>query len=280
VFKTGQLLLLLETYRIPCNRLVLPVKSEILTTFATADGVKPVMLKKYIKGHVVKDLDEIMLSQLGRQVALLNQIPSPSYLTTNHPYGRQFFPKVISMGIDVKYESWLAEEIDYLDRYIPDNLPRGLIHGDLFYDNMLFDPSSNIPGGFKAIIDFEEACHYYLVFELGMCILGTCVNNSVVDFKKARSLVDGYQKVRLLVQKEKNSLQVFIRYAAAATSYWRFGKWFRFPRSFPRSQKATFMMLFLVRNKIYLVRGLFYYLKWNKKKIVFKTITSIYLSCK
>jgi len=225
VFKTGQLLLLLETYRIPCNRLVLPVKSEILTTFATADGVKPVMLKKYIKGHVVKDLDEIMLSQLGRQVALLNQIPSPSYLTTNHPYGRQFFPKVISMGIDVKYESWLVEELEYLDRYIPDNLPRGLIHGDLFYDNMLFDPSSNIPGGFKAIIDFEEACHYYLVFELGMCILGTCVNNSVVDFKKARSLVDGYQKVRLLVQKEKNSLQVFIRYAAAATSYWRFKKY-------------------------------------------------------
>jgi homoserine kinase type II len=82
-----------------------------------------------------------------------------------------------------------------------------------------------MPGGFKAIIDFEEACHYYLIFELGMGILGTCVNDITVDLDKARALVSGYEEVRPLTKIEKESLQLFVRYAAVATSYWRFNKY-------------------------------------------------------
>ena len=225
VFKMGQLLLLLETHNIPCNRLILPVNSEILTTFTTADGVKPVMLKNYIEGQVIKQLDETMLFEVGRQAAQLNQISPPDYLPTNHSYGRQFFSRAIGLNIDVKYESWLSEEIDYLEQNISENLPRGLIHGDLFYDNLLFDPSSSMPGGFKAIIDFEDACHYHLIFELGMGILGTCINDLTVNLDKARSLVNGYEKIRPLIKIEKESLQLFVRYAAVATSYWRFNKY-------------------------------------------------------
>ena len=225
VFKMGQLLLFLEAHNVPCNRLMSPVNSEILTTFATADRVKPVMLKDYIEGQVIEELDETMLSQVGRQAAQLNQIPPPDYLSTNHPYGRQFFSRVMGLNIDAKYECWMAKEIDYLEQNIAKNLPRGLIHGDLFYDNLLFNPLSSMPGGFKAIIDFEEACHYYLIFELGMGILGTCVNDITVDLDKARALVSGYEEVRPLTKIEKESLQLFARYAAVATSYWRFNKY-------------------------------------------------------
>jgi homoserine kinase type II len=221
----GQLLLFLEAHNVPCNRLMSPVNSEILTTFATADRVKPVMLKDYIEGQVIEELDETMLSQVGRQAAQLNQIPPPDYLSTNHPYGRQFFSRVMGLNIDAKYECWMAKEIDYLEQNIAKNLPRGLIHGDLFYDNLLFNPLSSMPGGFKAIIDFEEACHYYLIFELGMGILGTCVNDITVDLDKARALVSGYEEVRPLTKIEKESLQLFVRYAAVATSYWRFNKY-------------------------------------------------------
>ena len=225
VFKMGQLLLFLEAHNVPCNRLISPVKSKIITTFATADRVKPVMLKDYIEGQVIEELDETMLSQVGRQAARLNQIPPPDYLSTNHPYGRQFFSRVMGLNIDAKYECWMAKEIDYLEQNIAKNLPRGLIHGDLFYDNLLFNPLSSMPGGFKAIIDFEEACHYYLIFELGMGILGTCVNDITVDLNKARALVSGYEEVRPLTKIEKESLQLFVRYAAVATSYWRFNKY-------------------------------------------------------
>ena len=82
VFKMGQLLLFLEAHNVPCNRLISPVNSKIITTFATADRVKPVMLKDYIEGQVIEELDETMLSQVGRQAARLNQIPPPDYLST------------------------------------------------------------------------------------------------------------------------------------------------------------------------------------------------------
>lgn len=225
VFNLGQLLLFLEEKNVPTNRLISTRKSEIMTTFSTSDIVKPVLLKDYIEGHVVEQMDEAMLFQVGRQVALLNQIPPPDYLPTNHPYGRQHFSKVVGLNIDPDYESWLIEEFEYLDHNIADSLPRGLIHGDLFYDNLLFDSLSDMPTKLKAIIDFEEACNYYLIFELGMGILGTCLNDIKIDLNKARSLVDGYQKVRQLTHIEKEKLQVFVRYAAVATSYWRFNKY-------------------------------------------------------
>ena len=82
-----------------------------------------------------------------------------------------------------------------------------------------------MPISFKAIIDFEEACNYYLVFELGMAIVGCCTEDITINLKKARAFVDGYQQVRKLEEIEKVSLQLFVRYAAVATSYWRFNKY-------------------------------------------------------
>jgi homoserine kinase type II len=216
VFIMAQLLLLLEKHHVPCTRLITTVNNDMLTTHDN----KPVMLKGYIEGQVVDSLNETMLSQLGIQAAKLNQISAPYYLPTNHPYGRQLFAKVIGLNIDEKYEEWLAKEITHLENNLSDRLPRGLIHGDLFNDNLLFESAD-----FKAIIDFEEACNYYSVFELGMAIVGSCLDGTSVNFNKASALVNGYQQVRPLEPIEKDSLQMFVRYAATATSYWRFNKY-------------------------------------------------------
>lgn len=225
VYNMGQLLLLLETHNVPSNNLISPINSDTITTFKTTDGVKPVILKDYIEGQVVEQLDEVMLYQFGIQTAQLNQIPPPAYLPTDHPYGLQFFSKIRGLNIDAKYEHWLNEETKYIEDHIVANLPRGLIHGDLFYDNLLFDSLPSGSSEFKAIVDFEEACDYYLVFELGMAILGTCVDDTNINLNKACNYVDGYQQVRPLKQIEKESLQLFVRYAAVATSYWRFNKY-------------------------------------------------------
>lgn len=233
VFKMGQLLLLLEKHRVPCNRLISTQNGKILTSYCSAQSLthpsakddKAVMLKEYIEGQVVEVLDYAMLVEVGKQAAQLNQIKPPVYLPTNHPYGLQLFPKIIGLNIDPEYEGWIKKEIYYLQHHLSDDLPRGLIHGDLFFDNLLFNYQSR-EWVFKAIIDFEEACHYFSVFELGMAALGTCVDDDAkVNLDKVRALVTGYQQIRSLQPIEKQSLQLFIRYAAVATSYWRFNKY-------------------------------------------------------
>ena len=216
VLHMGQLLLLLNAYDFPSIQLLPLISDDIVTVYMG----KPIMLKSYIEGEVYEDLDEVMLDQLGKKMARLHEVPSPDYLPDTHSYGWQVFASVIGQNIDTKYEYWLQEQLDFLKQNIPSGLPRGLIHGDLFYDNVLFERNK-----FKAIIDFEEACHYYKVFDLGMAIVGSCAEGTTIDLDKACALVHGYQEVRQLEEMEKETLQLFVQYAATATSYWRFWKY-------------------------------------------------------
>ena len=58
-----------------------------------------------------------------------------------------------------------------------------------------------------------------------MGILGCCIKSNTIDLDKARAFVRGYQRERPLADQEKESLQLFIQYAAVALSYWRFNKY-------------------------------------------------------
>lgn len=216
VVNIGQLLQQLAANGFSTTHLLLSSKSDI----APLIRGKPLLLKAYISGQVYPDLDEGMLFQVGAAMARLHEIPAPDYLPITHSYGRQLFPTIFDQGIDPRYESWLAEMTAYLNQYIPAGLPRGLIHGDLFFDNILFEDRD-----FKAIIDFEEACHYYKVFDIGMGIVGLCAAEDKIDLEKARFLVAGYQQIREMEKSEKQSLQLFVEYAATAVSCWRFWKY-------------------------------------------------------
>jgi homoserine kinase type II len=216
VVRLGQLLLLLAEYEFPTTRPLSSVEGGLITAYRD----KPVMLKAYFAGQVCRNLTEPMLYQVGASLARLHQVPAPDFLPTEHPYGRQDFPTVIGRNVDPQYESWLADRFAYLEQSIPRGLPSGLIHGDLFYDNVLFEEER-----FKAIIDFEEACRYYKGFDLGMGILGLCEAGGTVGLDKVRALATGYQQVRMLEEIEKEALQLLVEYAAIATSYWRFWKY-------------------------------------------------------
>lgn len=217
VDRLGRLLLLLEEHDFPATRLLQPDQGGMTTMY----GDKPVMLKEYIAGDVCRDLSLPMLSQAGAWMATLHQLEIPDHLVEReHPYGLQLFGSVIGRNIDPSYESWLAGQITYLTENIPADLPRGFIHGDLFYDNLLFEGDE-----FRAIIDFEEACLYFKAFGLGMGIVGTCRGDTKVVPEKAAALVAGYQEVRVLEEEEKRTLLLFAEYAATATSYWRYWKY-------------------------------------------------------
>lgn len=196
---------------------VIPSQNQALVT---EFGGKPVLVKSWIDGEVIEDLPDDLLAQIGASMARLHQVPLPAGLPQGHPYGLPIFPDAFDKGIDLEYESWLATETSRLKQNLPASLPSGLIHGDLFYDNVLF-----ANGHLKAIIDFEEVCHYSLAFDLGMGILGLCLTENEYDLGKIQSLVRGYESIRPLEAMEKQALPHFIRYAAMATSFWRYWRY-------------------------------------------------------
>jgi len=214
--KLIRLLNLLEKHEFPATR---------VRKLANGDGItilkgKAVLLKPYIAGKVVEQLEEDMLSQVGTAIARLHKIPSPDYLPDHHAYSMETFSRVLDKGINSEYENWVRERYNFLKKVIPSGLPQGLIHGDVFIDNVLFEGKK-----FIAIIDFEEACRYYKIFDLGMAVVGMCIEGSEIVLSKARSLINGYQSIRKLEGSEKETLKLFVEYAAIATSSWRFWKY-------------------------------------------------------
>jgi homoserine kinase type II len=214
--KLIRLLYLLEKHKFPSNRIRKTADGDEIASFRG----KAVLLKPYIPGKVIEELNDEMLSQVGSAIARLNEIPGPDYLPDRHAYGLETFSRVMDKGINPEYENWVGQKYKSLKKTIPSGLPRGLIHGDVFFDNVLFDGTE-----FKALIDFEEACIYYKIFDLGMAVVGMCTEGSEIILPKVRSLVKGYQTIRILEGVEKEILQLFIEYAALATSSWRFWKY-------------------------------------------------------
>lgn len=216
VYQLGQLLMLLETLSFPTTRL----KHSIGLNAYHLHNNKPIMLKRFINGQTCASLDGAMISQIGASLAQLHCIPVPDFLPKQHAYGLEVFKIAIGKNIHPPFESWLMAQRDELIQKIPSDLPMGLIHGDCFFDNVLFDGLV-----LTAIIDFEEACHYYRVFDLGMAIVGLCAQGASINLDKARALLDGYQQREQLFENEKIALQLFVEYAATATAFWRFWKY-------------------------------------------------------
>jgi len=183
----------------------------------TQHQCKPVLIKRYLKGSIPKEMKPKMLYRLGREIARLHRIEARMDLPDRFAYGLESFDEVINSPADNDYRTWLKEKKVYLEQTIRPDLPRGLIHGDIFYDNTLFEDDELV-----AIIDFEEACHYYRIFDLGMCVVGACNTRGLADLKKTRILVDGYLSSRRLEPAEKKQFQAFVIYGAVATSFWRF----------------------------------------------------------
>ena len=137
-----------------------------------------------------------------------------------HTYGSDQFSKAAGLNCDVGFEDWLAQMgADYL-RERPLGLPRGLIHADVFWDNVIY-----LNGEFQALIDFEDACNYFYVYDLASALFGTCVDAGKLDLEKATQIIKGYEQIRVLEEDERRALQLFSVYSGVVISYWRYMKY-------------------------------------------------------
>jgi homoserine kinase type II len=204
------LLEVLAQHDFPTTRLIPKRNGEFVFSY----GGNPLIMKKYIEGNVVQDMTPSMLRDLGAKMAQLHQIDAPDFL----PQGFSFWLETLSaFETGHPYGAWLDEKVDYLQDPLSTDLPQGLVHTDIFYDNVIVSGDS-----VEALIDFETACHHYLLFDIAVAMIGSCEQSGRIIPVKARALLQGYEKGRSLVVEEREALQDFVVCAAAAYSFWRF----------------------------------------------------------
>ncbi|MGQ7792278.1 homoserine kinase [Faunimonas sp. B44] len=119
----------------------------------------------------------------------------------------------------------IVAELDFLERAWPEGLAEGVIHADLFPDNVFF-LSNRVSG----LIDFYFACNDLLAYDIAICLNAWCFEpDRTFNVTKARALIQGYESVRPLSGEERAALPVLARGAALRFLLTRLYDWLTVP---------------------------------------------------
>ena len=192
----------------------------------------------------VADRNEHILSVLkGKPAALVQRLPGRSALTPSiaqcaamgemlarlhlvgQSYGRQRpnsrgpqwwqrMAEVLLPYLDAAGQRLLTNELAHQIRLRDAVLPRGVIHGDLFRDNVLFH-GDRISG----VIDFYYACNDVLLFDLAIAVNDWCATeDGRLDEARTAAVVQSYARERAFVPAEAEAWSSLLR--AAALRFW------------------------------------------------------------
>lgn len=126
----------------------------------------------------------------------------------------------------VGLKSQINQELDFLENACPQNLPTGIIHADLFNDNVFF-----INDQLSGIIDFYFACNDYLAYDLAICLNAWCFERDLsYNLTKGQKMLENYQSIRKLSKEEIDYLPLLARGAALRFFLTRTYDWFNTPK--------------------------------------------------
>jgi homoserine kinase type II len=119
----------------------------------------------------------------------------------------------------------IVEELAFHDAHWPQGLPDGVIHADLFPDNVFF-----LRGRLSGLIDFYFACTDILAYDVAICLNAWCFEpDHAYNATKGRALLAGYRAVRPLSDQEMHALPILARGSALRFMLTRLVDWLNVP---------------------------------------------------
>ena len=104
----------------------------------------------------------------------------------------------------------IEEELDHLEANWPVDLPQGVIHADLFPDNVFF-----LGDALSGLIDFYFACNDAFAYDIAAALNAWCFETDhSFNVTKGQALLKGYQRVRTLTAPEREAMPLLARGAA------------------------------------------------------------------
>ncbi len=180
---------------------------------------KNACIVSFLEGKDKKQLSVNDCYSVGKNIAKLHITSKKIKLFRNNSLGINSW-KLLLNKIDIKINKLsknlidnMETELKYIKKKWPYKLPVGIIHNDLFIDNMFFYKKR-----FYGFIDFYFSSTDFLAYDLATCMNALCFkkkkNTFVLDKKKSSKLLSGYQSLRKLTPAEKNNFNVLCRGSA------------------------------------------------------------------
>lgn len=209
----AEILTHLNTHNFKTSKVILNTKQQAISSYHG----KPIMVKEFLDGKVTEDISETLMYLLGVELGKLHKVKVPEHIQQKTCYDKEQFGEVNNYAPDSAFNIWLSNIKNYIEKHIDENAPKALIHSDIFPSNVIISNDES----YVTIMDFEEAAHYYRMFDVGMTLIGSCREQNEINLGKLRALLKGYKTEINLTAIEKQTLQYFTIYAGAAMTFWR-----------------------------------------------------------
>lgn len=177
---------------------------------------RPAAIVTFLEGRSAKRIEPPHCASLGAALARLHlagrDFPQHRANALSVDHWRELYLACRGRADEVEagLAAELEAELDALECGWPRDLPAGVIHADLFPDNVFFD-DHRVSG----LIDFYFACDDLLAYDLAICLNAWCFERTgEFNITKARALLAGYRRERPLDPAEIEALPVLARGAA------------------------------------------------------------------
>jgi homoserine kinase type II len=199
----------LSNHGIRCPRPMANLDNELLGEL----NAKPASIVTCLRGKAIDAPNIGQCAQVGELLADMHLAGKTYAGVMPNPRGPQWWsntaPQIVPF-LSKEDQTLLTSEVKFQSRYRFEDLPRGVIHADLFRDNILFDDST-----LSGIIDFYFACVDVLLYDVAITINDWCItHNGTLDHSRAAS----YNSMRRLGATEFSVWPVMLR--AAALRFW------------------------------------------------------------
>ena len=186
------LLLFLRKYGFPCPVALADRRGRHCRDW----NGRQLSMYRHIDGHAVdpEDLTGVQLENIGRVMADLHLITKAYKKGVDSRFNFDRVAEIYS-GVRGRLPHYLKkivrtldEELEYLQNYLENKLPKGIIHGDIFADNVMIKGDKVV-----AVLDFEAAGRGKFIFDLATAVNALCFEGGRYALKRFESLIAGYE---------------------------------------------------------------------------------------
>ena len=180
---------------------------------------KKACIVSFLSGKDKNNLTYKNCFEVGKNIAKMHKATKNLKIKRSNSMGiNKLHPLLNSINFKkskliLSYKEFLFKNLKEIKKNWPKKLPSGIIHADLFVDNIFFKNNK-----FSGFIDFYFSANDYFAYELAICINALCFDKKkskfILNKQKVNNLIKGYEKLRKISINEKNQLNILCKGAA------------------------------------------------------------------
>ena len=227
---------------IPVSKAIKNIDNEYISIFTN----KKFALFEYINGNSITKIDTHIVREiamyLGKLHSFSKEISFEEYNRKARIYFNLYYNEIKQSEVNFRFKNELLNLANEINDFDFSTLPSGIIHGDIFPDNVLLDEYNNI----KIIFDFNESYYAPFIFDIAI-VINFWIKINDFDFFTENNLIrdflNYYSKYRKITKEELKSLDIACKKIALT---------FIFLRIYKKKIENSYQKAISIQKKSYL----------------------------